>query len=62
MLRRARQVDADTLRTLILLLYGAGLRAGEDRRLTLADVDLKESVLTVRLPELNRGPIDHLYA
>lgn len=46
--RRARQIDADTLRTLILLLYGAGLRAGEARRLTLADVDLKESVLTVR--------------
>ena len=46
--RHARQVDADTLRTLILLLYGAGLRGGEARRLTLADVDFKESVLTVR--------------
>ena len=46
--RHARQIDADTLRTLILLLYGAGLRSGEARRLTLADVDLRESVLTVR--------------
>ena len=46
--RRAWQIDADTMRTLILLLYGAGLRAGEARRLTLADVDLKESLLTVR--------------
>ena len=46
--RHALQVDADTMRTLILLLYGAGLRGGEARRLTLADVDLKESVLTVR--------------
>ena len=46
--RRAPQLDADTMRTLILLLYGAGLRAGEARRLTLADVDLSAAVLTVR--------------
>ena len=45
---RALQIDADTMRTLILLLYGAGLRAGEARGLTLADVDIRESVLTVR--------------
>ena len=45
--RRAWQLDADTMRTLILLLYGAGLRAGEARRLTLADVDLTGAVLTV---------------
>ena len=46
--KRALQLDANTLRTLILLLYGAGLRAGEARRLTLDDVDLKSAVLTVR--------------
>ena len=46
--RHALQIDADTMRTLILLLYGTGLRGGEARRLTLADVDLRESVLTVR--------------
>lgn len=46
--KRALQLDADTMRTLILLLYGAGLRAGEARHLTLADVDLTTAVLTVR--------------
>ena len=46
--KRALQLDANTMRTLILLLYGAGLRAGEARRLTLDDVDLKGAVLTVR--------------
>jgi integrase len=45
---RARQLDAVTFRTLLVLLYGAGLRFGEATRLTLADVDLRESVLTVR--------------
>jgi len=46
--RDARKLDADTFRTLILLLYGTGLRRGEACRLTLADVDLAEAVLTVR--------------
>ena len=46
--RDARKLDADTFRTLILLLYGTGLRRGEACRLTLADVDLSEAVLTVR--------------
>ena len=45
---RARQLDADTLGTLILLLHGTGLRCGEALRLTLADVDLDDAVLTVR--------------
>ena len=45
---RALQLDADTFRTLLLLLYGAGLRLGEAMRLTLEDVDLSEAVLTVR--------------
>ena len=46
--RDARKLDAGTFRTLILLLYGTGLRRGEACRLTLADVDLAEAVLTVR--------------
>ena len=37
-----------TFRTLLLLLYGAGLRFSEATRLTLADVDLAEDVLTIR--------------
>jgi len=35
-------------RTLLLLLYGSGMRIGEALRLTLQDVDLTESVITVR--------------
>ena len=35
-------------RTLLLLLYGSGMRIGEALRLTLQDVDLTEQVITVR--------------
>ncbi|MXW19486.1 MAG: tyrosine-type recombinase/integrase [Gammaproteobacteria bacterium] len=47
--KRARSIDANTLRMLLLLLYGAGLRGGEARRLRMSDVDLPEALLTVRL-------------
>jgi len=40
--------DADTLRTLLLLLYGAGLRLGEAIRLNIGDVDLNQDILEVR--------------
>jgi site-specific recombinase XerD len=46
--RGAVQLNAVTFRTLLLLLYGAGLRFSEATRLTLADVDLAEDVLTIR--------------
>src|ERR1700730_9651163 len=46
--RGARQLDAVTFRTLLLLLYAAGLRFSEATGLTLADVDLSEAVLTIR--------------
>jgi site-specific recombinase XerD len=46
--RGAVQLDAATFRTLLLLLYGAGLRFSEATRLTLADVDPAENVLTIR--------------
>lgn len=46
--RRAFKLDAETFRTLLLLLYGAGLRRGEALRLTLADVDLSDAVLSIR--------------
>ena len=42
------QLDPHTFRTLLLLLYGAGLRRGEALHLTLADTDLSAAVLTVR--------------
>ena len=45
---RSVQIDADTLRALLLLLYGAGLRFGEAQRLTLDDADLAEAILTIR--------------
>ncbi len=35
-------------RTLLLLLYGTGMRIGETLRLTLQDVDLAERIITVR--------------
>ena len=44
----AVQLDRPTLRTLLLLLYGAALRGGEARSLTVDDVDLSAAVLTVR--------------
>jgi len=40
-------IDADTLRTFVLLLYGAGLRRGEARRLKAEDVDLHRSLLHI---------------
>jgi integrase/recombinase XerD len=43
----SRQVPA-MYRTLLLLLYGSGMRIGEALRLTLQDVDLSEQVITVR--------------
>ena len=46
--QRSVQLDADTLRALLLLLYGAGLRFGEAQRLTFDNVDLNEAVLTIR--------------
>jgi integrase/recombinase XerD len=42
------QVQAATFRTLLLLLYGTGLRISEALYLTLADVDLSTSLLTIR--------------
>lgn len=38
----------DTMRTLVLLLYGTGLRLGEAIKLTLRDADLANAVLTIR--------------
>ena len=46
--QRPVQLDRDTLRALLLVLYGAGLRFGEAQRLTLSDVNLSDAILTVR--------------
>jgi site-specific recombinase XerD len=42
------RIDPDTHRTLLLLLYGAGLRVGEALALTVADVDLDSGILCIR--------------
>lgn len=41
-------IDADTLCTFLLLLYGAALRRGEARRLKMADVEVSQSLIHVR--------------
>jgi site-specific recombinase XerD len=55
-------IDPHTYRTLLLLLYGAGLRLGEALSLTLADVDLEDGVLCVRESKFYKtrlAPISH---
>jgi integrase/recombinase XerD len=37
-----------TMRTLLLLLYATGLRISEALALTMADVDLREAIVTIR--------------
>ena len=46
--RHATRLDGDTFRTLLLILYGAGLRTSEALHLSMRDVDLGDAVLTVR--------------
>jgi integrase/recombinase XerD len=41
-------IEEEVFRTLLLLLYGAGLRLGEALALTLGDVDLHQACLRVR--------------
>ena len=43
-----RKLQPHTLRAVLLLLYGAGLRLGEAVGLSLADVDLSTAVITIR--------------
>jgi integrase/recombinase XerD len=45
---RRCQVQSATFRTLLLLLYGTGIRISEALSLTITDVDLPASLLTVR--------------
>jgi integrase/recombinase XerD len=42
------KMETQTCRTLLLLLYGAGLRISEALSLTLLDVDVASAVLTIR--------------
>jgi integrase/recombinase XerD len=45
---RRGEISVVTFRTLLLLLYGAGLRLSEALSLTMAEVDLADSLLTIR--------------
>lgn len=69
-------LDPDTVRTLLLLLYGSGLRISEALRLNLGDFDVKNNVLTIHetkffksrivpvgadLSRLLRGYVEHLW-
>ena len=53
--KHAVKLDADTFRTLLFLLYGAGLRHSEALKLTIADVDLSAAVLNVRLSKFYKS-------
>lgn len=46
--RAACRTSAVTLRSLLLFLYGTGMRVGEALRLRMADVDLDYGVITIR--------------
>ena len=46
--QRICQLEPHTMRALLLVLYGAGLRPGEALRIVLDDLDLRTALLTVR--------------
>lgn len=48
-------IEAPTLRAILLLLYGAGLRVSEGLNLNLDDVDLTLGVLTVQLSKFYKS-------
>ena len=48
------RIDGETLRTLLILLYGTGVLVGEAQRLLLDDVDLRRGTIVVRGPAGNR--------
>jgi site-specific recombinase XerD len=52
--KQHRKLEPHTLRAIILLLYGAGLRVSEAVALTLGDVDLPETLITVRNTKFNK--------
>ena len=47
-------IEAHTVRAIILLLYGAGLRRGEALRLNRRDVDLTQAILTIRQTKFHK--------
>ncbi len=52
-----RKLEPHTMRAILLLLYGAGLRVGEVVALTLADVDVVGSMITIRNTKFHKTRI-----
>jgi integrase/recombinase XerD len=52
--RQRSVMEPVTVRTILLLLYGTGLRVGEALRLNRTDVDLDNSLLTVHLTKFHK--------
>ena len=53
--REWRKLEPNTLRTVLLLMYGAGLRTSEPLRLQCSDVDLTEAILSIRLTKFYKS-------
>ena len=47
-------IEAHTVRAIVLVLYGAGLRRGEAFRLNRDDVDLDQAILTIRQTKFHK--------
>ncbi len=52
--KQHRQLEPYTLRAILVLLYGAGLRISEAVGLTIGDVDLSEAIITVCDTKFNK--------
>jgi integrase/recombinase XerD len=48
------KLEGHTLKTILLLLYGAGLRVREALRLTLSDVNLQQSTILIRQTKFHK--------
>lgn len=55
--KRSCQLEPHTLRAILVLLYGAGLRVSEAVALTVHDVDLAAAVITIRDTKFNKTRI-----
>ncbi len=53
--RGYRRLESITLRTIVLLLYGSGLRVSEALALNRQDIDLERSLITVRASKFFRS-------
>jgi site-specific recombinase XerD len=54
---RWKTLHPQTFRTMAVLLYGAGLRLGEAMRLTHADLDFSQNLLTIRCSKFGKTRI-----